>query len=85
MWPVPGLPLYRLVQTKQVVHTLDQAAEQVQTPSARLAGARSHIAVPMLKENELVGTISVYRQEVRPFTDKPVSYTHLTLPTIYSV
>jgi GAF domain-containing protein len=70
--PVPGLPLYRLVQTKQVVHTLDQAAEQVQTPSARLAGARSHIAVPMLKENELVGTISVYRQEVRPFTDKQI-------------
>ena len=70
--PVPGLPLYRLVQTKQVVHTLDQAAEQVQTPSAKLAGARSHIAVPMLKENELVGTISVYRQEVRPFTDKQI-------------
>ncbi|MET0630738.1 MAG: GAF domain-containing protein [Xanthobacteraceae bacterium] len=70
--PVPGQPLHRLIRTKQVVHTLDQAAEQVQTPSARLAGARSHIAVPMLKENELVGTISVYRQEVRPFTDKQI-------------
>src|SRR5262245_32564570 len=70
--PDPRLPLYRLMQTKAVVHTIDQLAEPVQTPSARLAGARSHIAVPMLKENELVGAISVYRQEVRPFTDKQI-------------
>jgi two-component system NtrC family sensor kinase len=72
--PGPGLPLHRLVQTKQVVRTVDQAAEQadVQAPSAKLAGARSHIAVPMLKENELVGAIVIYRQEVRPFTDKQI-------------
>ena len=36
------------------------------------AGVRSIIAVPMLKENELVGAIAIYRKEVRPFTDKQI-------------
>src|SRR5215475_9676297 len=39
---------------------------------AKLAGARTVLAVPMVKENELVGAIVIYRQEVRPFTDKQV-------------
>jgi signal transduction histidine kinase len=39
---------------------------------ARLAGARSIIAVPMLKDNELIGAIVIYRQEVRPFTNKQI-------------
>jgi len=70
--PQPGLPLHRVLETKTVVHTIDQAAEQVQTPSAKLAGARTHVAVPMLKEGEIAGAISIYRQEVRPFTDKQI-------------
>ena len=41
-------------------------------PAARLAGARSLVAVPMLKDNELIGAIIIYRQEVRPFTDKQI-------------
>jgi two-component system, NtrC family, sensor kinase len=68
--PEPGIPLHRLLETRKVIHTIDQAAEPVQIPSARLAGARSHISVPMLKEGKVVGAISIYRQEVRPFTDK---------------
>src|SRR5262249_25082714 len=40
--------------------------------SAKLGGARSYMAVPMLKENESIGAIAIYRQEVRPFTDKQV-------------
>jgi signal transduction histidine kinase len=40
---------------------------------AELGGARTLLQVPMLKENELVGTIGIYRQEVRPFTDKQIS------------
>ena len=39
---------------------------------ARLGGARSALAVPMLKDDDLVGAIVIYRQEVRPFTDKQI-------------
>ena len=41
-------------------------------PAAKLGGARSLIVVPMLKEDELIGAIVIYRQEVRPFTHKQI-------------
>src|SRR5262249_22811362 len=56
----------------KVVHTLDAAAEENKPLSARLAGARSHIVVPMLKDDELIGAIAIYRREVRPFTEKQI-------------
>src|SRR5262245_23737284 len=70
--PPPGVPLDRMLRTKKMVHTLDAAAEENKPLSARLAGARSHIVVPMLKYDELIGAIAIYRQEVRPFTDKQI-------------
>ena len=70
--PPPGTPLDRLLRTKEVIRTADDSAAENPTPSARLAGAKSHIAVPMFKEDELAGAIVIYRQEVRPFTDKQV-------------
>jgi two-component system, NtrC family, sensor kinase len=70
--PPSGSPLDRLLRTKKVVRAVDDSAAEVPSPSARLAGAKSHIAVPMFKDDELVGGIVIYRQEVRPFTDKQI-------------
>jgi GAF domain-containing protein len=64
--------LDRLLRTKDVVRMADELAEPVQGPSARFGGARSLVAVPMLKENKLIGAMVIYRQEVRPFTDKQI-------------
>jgi two-component system NtrC family sensor kinase len=72
-------PLGRLAATKQVLHMADIRTEQAyieREPAfvtlAELAGARTVMDVPMLKENELVGAIAIYRQEVRPFTEKQI-------------
>ena len=70
--PPPGNPLDRMLRTKKTVHLVDAAAEKAKPPSAYLAGARSHINVPLVKQNEVVGAISIYRTEVRPFTDKQI-------------
>jgi GAF domain-containing protein len=70
--PAAGTALDSAIKTKKVIHIDDDAAREVPTAPARFGGARSSIAVPMLKENEVVGAIVIYRQEVRPFTDKQV-------------
>jgi signal transduction histidine kinase len=67
---VPGTPLHQLWQTRNVVHTADDAGGP--SASARLGGARSHLAVPMFKDDALVGSIIIYRQEVRPFTGRQI-------------
>ncbi len=71
--PVPGSHLARLLQAKLVSHTADYAADGVQSPPVKFGGARSTVDVPMLKDDELIGAFSIYRQEVRPFTDKQIA------------
>ena len=63
----------RIFKTRQIAHSADYMAEPNHGNAAKLGGARSTVAVPMLKDDQLVGTIIIYRQEVRPFTDKQIS------------
>ena len=64
--------LKRVVETKQAVHVADTAAEHPDAPIAKYAGGRTLLIVPMLKDEELVGVVGIYRQEVRPFSDKQI-------------
>src|SRR5262249_36770546 len=72
--PHPEAPLGRLARTKNVVHVDDILAQpaHAQGGLAKSAGARTMLIVPRRKEQKLVGAIGIYRQEVRPFTDKQV-------------
>jgi hypothetical protein len=78
--PAPDSPVGRLGITKEIVHIADVkslksyvAGDPSLTEPVDLGGYRTVLAVPMLKANELIGAIAIYRQEVRPFTDKQVA------------
>jgi len=71
--------LARLLQTKLPVHVCDVGAkpaccegEAARVATSEIAGVRTLLAVPMLKEEELIGGIAIYRKEARPFTDKQI-------------
>jgi GAF domain-containing protein len=66
----PGLN--RLIETKQAVHVTDMMVEEPETPVTKFGNARSLVIVPMLKDDELVGAIGIFRQEVRPFAEKQI-------------
>jgi class 3 adenylate cyclase/putative methionine-R-sulfoxide reductase with GAF domain len=78
--PQPSSIYGRVVATKAVVHVLDTGERRkTERDNSALAEAiglgrvRSALAVPMLKESELVGLLVLSRQEVRPFTDKQIA------------
>ena len=70
--PPAGTPLDRLLRKKASDCRRLEQRGTLRSPSARIAGAKSHIAVPMFKDDELTGAIVIYRTEVRPFTDKQI-------------
>ena len=78
--PGPNTGIGRMVATKTVTQIVDLTAEPTYAvervpaivAAVELGGVRTFLAVPMLKENELIGAFTVYRQEVRPFTDKQI-------------
>jgi GAF domain-containing protein len=62
----------RAIDTGQAIHILDVATEAPSEPIAKFGGARTLLTVPMLKDNEAIGVLGIYRQEVRPFTNKQI-------------
>jgi GAF domain-containing protein len=72
-------PTSRMLRTKTIIHgdlaeeeTYIERLDSATVAAVELAGIRTFLAIPMLKENELIGSFGVYRQEVRPFTEKQI-------------
>jgi GAF domain-containing protein len=76
----PGTGTGRLLETKRTLHVLDAAAGESYIrgePSSRLvvdvAGVRTSLSVPLLKDDRVLGNFLIYRKEVRPFTEKQIA------------
>src|SRR5215467_2328703 len=77
--PIPIDPLARLAKTKQRVHISDARTEAAYkkgfppfVAAVELGGVRTLLLTPLLREGELIGAFVIYRQEVRPFTDRQI-------------
>src|SRR5262249_47284052 len=77
--PHPKAGLTRLMETRQPVHIFDLSATQPYidrhprtVAGVELGGIKTLLLIPLLKSNEVIGVLGIYRQEVRPFTDKQI-------------
>src|SRR5262249_48528755 len=75
----PGTGLGRLAKSKHLVHIVGVKVDGVYAQGdpgrvafVELAGARTFVAVPMLKDDALIGALAIFRQEVQPFTEKQI-------------
>jgi transcriptional regulator with GAF, ATPase, and Fis domain len=75
----PHNPLTRVARTKEVLLVPDITADRSYVERdprivalVETGGARTHVTVPLLKDNEVVGALAIYRQEIRPFSDKQI-------------
>ena len=57
---------------EKLVQTADELAEPNPGPAGKIGGARSLIAVPMRKDDDLIGAFVIYRTEIRPFSNKQI-------------
>jgi signal transduction histidine kinase len=78
--PGPATAIGRVLQTKQAVQIEDASTDQgysardpMRVSAVELGGVRTLLDVPMLKENEVIGAVAIYREVVRPFTEKQVA------------
>jgi signal transduction histidine kinase len=78
--PAPDVPLARVVQTRKFVHIVDMRTDQgyrarapLPVAAVEVAGMRTLLLVPMLKENEVIGEVAIYRTEVRAFSDRQIA------------
>ena len=71
--PTISIAVTRIWTTKRIVHIADLLVDDPNDPLAKYAGARTLLLVPLVKDNELVGTFGIYRQEVRSFTSRQIA------------
>jgi signal transduction histidine kinase len=71
--PTPGHQLERLMRTKDVVHVPDILADPEAAPIlAKFGGAKALVNVPLLKDDSLIGSLVIFRQEAGPFSGKQI-------------
>src|SRR5262249_60125758 len=77
--PTANLDLKNLIASREPMHSPDLrqnasylAGDPFIAGAVEQGGARAALLVPLLKDDSLIGALAIYRQEVRPFTDKQI-------------